>query len=253
MKVVSALFGAGQMMFTKYMIVVNGDVDIRNYRALASFILKNTNLSRDLFFTHGPLDVLDHSSDNFSFGGKIGLDATVKMTEELQDNDKLVIDISQINTALIDQKIIEKFYILPDMNNLPVIIVAVDRTKDSDIIARVAEMFSSDQQFRLIVVVDHTVDVADLFMVAWQLFGNTDPVRDHIFVSPRTILIDATIKMFRKNGFPRKWPNVVLSSPETISAIDEKWQSAELGPFIASPSLRYLPLKREGTDAVTAG
>ena len=36
----------------------------------------------DLLFSSGPLDVLDHSSDNFSFGGKAGIDATIKMEEE---------------------------------------------------------------------------------------------------------------------------------------------------------------------------
>ena len=39
-------------------------------------------MSKDLMFTSGPLDVLDHASDNFSFGGKAGIDATIKYTEE---------------------------------------------------------------------------------------------------------------------------------------------------------------------------
>ena len=37
----------------------------------------------DLIFSHGPLDVLDHSSDSFSFGGKLGIDATIKLAEEI--------------------------------------------------------------------------------------------------------------------------------------------------------------------------
>ena len=83
MKVISSLSGAGQMMFSKYLVVVSGDVDIRNYRKLVSHIFENTDPGRDLLFSPGPLDVLDHSSDAFSFGGKMGIDATIKQPEEI--------------------------------------------------------------------------------------------------------------------------------------------------------------------------
>ena len=71
------------MMFTKYLIVVSGNIDIRNYKALLIHVFENVDLSTDLLFSNGPLDVLDHSSDNFSFGGKAGIDATIKMEEEM--------------------------------------------------------------------------------------------------------------------------------------------------------------------------
>ena len=70
MKVLSSLFGAGQMMFTKYLIVVSGDINIRNYKELLVHVFVNVDFGKDLLFSHGPLDVLDHSSDKFSFGGK---------------------------------------------------------------------------------------------------------------------------------------------------------------------------------------
>ena len=88
MKVINSLFGAGQMMFSKYLIVVSGQTDIRNYGSLAAHVFANTDLSRDLMFCQGPLDVLDHSSDAFSFGGKLGIDATVKHPEENSDPEK---------------------------------------------------------------------------------------------------------------------------------------------------------------------
>jgi 3-polyprenyl-4-hydroxybenzoate decarboxylase len=70
------------MMLTKYLLVVSGDTDIRNYGELMKHIFENTNFQDDIIFTRGPLDVLDHSSDSFSFGGKAGIDATVKLPEE---------------------------------------------------------------------------------------------------------------------------------------------------------------------------
>jgi 4-hydroxy-3-polyprenylbenzoate decarboxylase len=129
----------------------------------------------------------------------------------------------------------------------------VNRSEDNDVIEKVKNIFrtnDSDGIFRLIVIVDHTVDVMDLFMVAWQLLGNTDPERDHEFISPFSVLFDSTIKVYRKGGFPRKWPNVVCSDNETISIIDRKWESLGIGAFINSPSARYIRLNRRGTDEI---
>ena len=50
-----------------------------------------------------------------------------------------------------------------------------------------------------------------------------------IFISQSSLLIDGTIKAYRKGGFPRKWPNVVCSDIETITSIDQKWESLDLG------------------------
>jgi 4-hydroxy-3-polyprenylbenzoate decarboxylase len=88
MKVISSLSGAGQMMLTKYLVVVSGSVNIRNYRELMIHILANTDFGTDIVFTHGPLDVLDHSSDSFSLGGKAGIDATIKLPEEVPAGQK---------------------------------------------------------------------------------------------------------------------------------------------------------------------
>jgi 4-hydroxy-3-polyprenylbenzoate decarboxylase len=92
MKVINSLFGAGQMMFTKYLVVVSGSLNIRNYKELMIHILANTDFESDILFTRGPLDVLDHSSDSFSFGGKAGIDATVKLPEEIQGRQKTAPD-----------------------------------------------------------------------------------------------------------------------------------------------------------------
>jgi len=257
MKVISSLSGAGQMMFTKYMIVVSGNVNIRNYKDLLLHIFQNVDYNRDLLFSHGPLDVLDHSSDNFSYGGKLGVDATIKHTEENSGRSKILNsgkpDIADKKVAFFDRNIIKDFNLTLFSDNIPVIIISVNRSEDNDVIEKVKNIFrtnDSDGIFRLIVIVDHTVDVMDLFMVAWQLLGNTDPERDHEFISPFSVLFDSTIKVYRKGGFPRKWPNVVCSDNETISIIDRKWESLGIGAFINSPSARYIRLNRRGTDEI---
>ena len=63
----NALWGAGQMMFTKMMIVVDGDVNIHNNEEVAKYISENTNPSTDFTFSSGPTDVLDHSCSTMAF------------------------------------------------------------------------------------------------------------------------------------------------------------------------------------------
>jgi len=254
MKVINSLFGAGQMMFTKYLIVVSGNIDIRNYREVAKTVFENADFSKDLLFTNGPLDVLDHASDNFSFGGKAGVDATVKHPEENGLRKKEMLLHSNINTDFLDTKLIKNYCIDPTESGMPVIIIAVNRSEDNDVTEKVKSLFSKNDSaghFRFIAVVDHTVDTSDLHMVAWQLLGNTDPVRDHDHISPFSVILDGTVKAFRKGGFPRKWPNVVCSDDKTISIIDQKWDSLGLGEFISSPSKKYHRLLRNGNDEIT--
>ena len=77
-KVANALWGAGQMMFNKFLLVVDGESDIRNWDSLADAICRNVDVQRDLLFSRGPLDVLDHTAPETGFGGKLCIDATRK-------------------------------------------------------------------------------------------------------------------------------------------------------------------------------
>jgi 4-hydroxy-3-polyprenylbenzoate decarboxylase len=255
MKILNSLLGAGQMMFTKYMIVVSGDINIRDYKNLISHVFENTDFSRDLMFSSGPLDVLDHSSDSFSFGGKAGIDATIKHKEEIAgfiEDTKSV--FSDLNDEFFDNaKIFKDFNLSLIKEKIPVLIISVNRSEDFDVVEKACNIFRNKAisgNCKLVIAVEHTVDVNDLFMVSWQLLGNSDPRRDHYFISKDSILIDGTIKVYRKGGFPRKWPNVVCSSNETISLIDKKWNDLGIGDFIISPSSRYNKLGRIGEDEI---
>ncbi|MGW8181515.1 MAG: menaquinone biosynthesis decarboxylase, partial [bacterium] len=82
MKVLSALFGAGQMMLSKYIVVVNSSVDVHDYQMVADTVFGTVRFESDLLITHGPLDMLDHAAFRQSMGGKLGIDATEKLAEE---------------------------------------------------------------------------------------------------------------------------------------------------------------------------
>lgn len=257
MKVINSLLGAGQMMFTKYIVVVDGDIDIRKYSDLTKLIFKNTDFSKDLFFLRGPLDVLDHSSDTFAFGGKLGIDATVKTPVEdgRLNSDHEVSELMDIVVLenLVSSKLIRNYNPLLIKDNIALLILSVDTTTLPDLVNKLKDVLNKTpgiERFKVILLVDHLIDVNDYFTIAWQVFGNTDPIRDHTYISGTSLLIDATIKAFRPGGFSRRWPNVVCSSPETIEMVDLKWDTLGLGGFLASPSLKTNILKRDGNEEV---
>ncbi len=81
-KVMYALWGMGQMMFTKYIIVVDADVDVQDMAEVRWQVLGNTDPRRDTVIVDGPLDILDHASSYCGYGSKMGIDATRKLKEE---------------------------------------------------------------------------------------------------------------------------------------------------------------------------
>ncbi len=177
MKVISSLFGAGQMMFTKYLVVVSGSIDIRNYRKLAETIFSNTVFETDMIFTRGPLDVLDHSSDAFSFGGKAGIDATEKLPEELQAGGRTNQKGNPPGedfTDFLNTGFIKSFRIYKTEEGERILKLGIDPSGDPETIIKVLELLRNNTQkslFRLVIATDHTVDQDDDFMVAWQVLG----------------------------------------------------------------------------------
>ena len=81
-KVMHAIWGLGQAMFTKVIVVVDEDVDVQNYSEVAWRALNNIDPERDIEFVHGPVDTLDHASRLPDFGSKMGIDGTKKMPNE---------------------------------------------------------------------------------------------------------------------------------------------------------------------------
>jgi 4-hydroxy-3-polyprenylbenzoate decarboxylase len=81
-KVMNALWGQGLMSLAKVLIVVDDWVNVRNPQEAWWVALNNIDPERDTRFTMGPMDVLDHSSRAFTYGSKMGIDATRKLPEE---------------------------------------------------------------------------------------------------------------------------------------------------------------------------
>jgi 4-hydroxy-3-polyprenylbenzoate decarboxylase len=81
-KVMHAIWGLGQAMFTKVIVVVDEDVDVQSHGEVAWRALNNIDPERDIEFVHGPIDSLDHASRMPDYGSKMGIDATKKLPAE---------------------------------------------------------------------------------------------------------------------------------------------------------------------------
>lgn len=81
-KVMSSIWGLGQAMFTKVIVVVDHDVNVHDLNEVAWKALNHIDPERDFQFTLGPVDSLDHASRLANFGSKVGIDATRKLASE---------------------------------------------------------------------------------------------------------------------------------------------------------------------------
>ena len=81
-KVMHALWGLGQMMFTKILMIVDHDVNVQDLSEITWVVGNHIDPKRDVVFVEGPVDVLDHAAPIMGFGSKMGIDATRKWRSE---------------------------------------------------------------------------------------------------------------------------------------------------------------------------
>ena len=275
-KVMNAMWGAGQMMFNKILVLADEQVSITDYAALAKYVFKNLNPATDIYFSQGPMDVLDHSCSKLGFGGKMCIDGTTKFEEEMDemyDVRSTMYDVSEIFLA-------SKFSEIKSVNvsllqkEIPVIIISIEKNRKGHIAElhkALCEM-KETEGIKMILYVEHTVDANDLGTALWRFCNNLDPKRDNILfkeqfrsntpittsnIEHRTANInylacmgfDGTRKTKEFDNFKRDWPNIIVADEETIKAVDEKWEQLSLGKFITSPSLKF-KVQMYGEEAV---
>ncbi|MFN3730238.1 MAG: menaquinone biosynthesis decarboxylase [Fimbriimonadaceae bacterium] len=81
-KVMNAIWGLGQLMFTKFIFVFDEDCNVQDVGEVLFRIGANCDPGRDVLMTRGPVDQLDHAAQVEGFGGKIGFDCTHKWPAE---------------------------------------------------------------------------------------------------------------------------------------------------------------------------
>ena len=239
-KVMNSLWGAGQMMFNKFIIVVDENVDIHNYEEIAKIISQKVNPVSDIHFSQGPLDVLDHSGNSFAYGSKIGIDATTKLPEE--NSNKINNIAGSVNIEEIKKQFPEIKNINENLvhNGISIVLISFDKTKQHHAKQLHEQLIKLGliKEIKFIFYFDSNIDISDLKDIVWRLGNNTDPKRDSFFTN-EILGIEATRKTKVYDGFERNWPNIIVSDDATIKSIDEKWGKLGLGKFIKSPSLKY--------------
>jgi len=251
LKVANAMWGAGQMMLNKMLIIVDGDVDIHDYEEVARCFSINVDPENDIYFSKGPIDVLDHSCSKMSYGGKMCIDATKKFPEELKTEKPVKSDPAQIQ---INKKMLkQEFPEIVAINNqllkkgISLVIIAVEKGRKNHIKELNEALFDRDdfRDVKMIIYLEHTVDIGYLGDVVWRFSNNIDPQRDSFMIPAKDsnsishIGIDGTRKTKEFDDFERDWPNILVMDKETIEKVDKKWDKLNLGSFIESPSLRY--------------
>ena len=104
-KVMSGIWALGQAMFTKCVVVVDEDVNVQDIGEVVLKLFNNIDPERDIQFTLGPVDSLDHASRLPNFGSKMGIDATRKWPTEGFTRpwpDEILMD--EKTKALVDRK-----------------------------------------------------------------------------------------------------------------------------------------------------
>jgi 4-hydroxy-3-polyprenylbenzoate decarboxylase len=249
-KVMNAMWGAGQMMFNKILVLADEGVSIQNYEELAKYIFKNLNPATDIYFSTGPMDVLDHSCSKLGFGGKMCIDGTYKTEEERDENYNEISPDSQLSAATILQQFAEVKAVNTSLlkKEISCIIVSVEKNRQGHIADLHTQLCSLDslQGIKMILYVEHTVDANDLPTALWRFCNNLDPKRDFHLHKRNTgnkyaacMGFDGTMKTKELDGFYRDWPNIIIADAATIQSVDDKWNTLGIGSFIASPSLKF--------------
>ena len=227
-RLMSALWGMGQMSFVKTIVVFDHTVDIQDTSTLLDKIFNQIDFTHDLFFSEGILDVLNHASDRAVYGSKLGID----LTEKIKGEDEFKRTLTNISSppSLSPENIIETFTeitsckIIEKKNNHKVALATIDKKFINQGLS-IIEKFMSDDNFSLItvlVILEGHENINDSSTVMWKILNNIDPKRDiHLFKN--RMGIDVTCKTGEKN-YAQIWPDEITMSSQVIKTVDQKWK-----------------------------
>jgi len=223
-KLMTSLWGSGQMSFSKMLLTVDEAIDVHNYKEVVLNLLNNLDIERDIYISEGTLDVLDHSAPNYIYGSKVGIDATERIEGETQRQEARRKGQWSVNSEQLKEKIPDILDInipLKDVKNRVIFIsIKKDKPYHARIVAeKLFKLTNGVNSISIAVILDEDVNIKDISTVIWKLFNNVDPKRDFYFINGR-LSIDATKKL-KEEGHPREWPPEIVMDEEIKKRIDK--------------------------------
>lgn len=197
-----AFWGVGQMSFVKHALFVDKDAPKLESAAIIPYML-NRFSTKECVISEGICDVLDHSSPNYAYGGKLGID----LTKELKEAKKMVL----LEDEILKNKLSKIFPNLSVLRQIykdtlnPIVLLGVKKQVSMQEIFSKKELEELLEHLRIVVVLDEeSNDLDNLYMVLWRVVNNIDAKRD-VKILDDTIFIDATNKG-KIDGHTREWP-----------------------------------------------
>jgi len=231
-RIMSAVWGQGQMSFCKVVVLVDDTVDLSRPEGVLKEVLDRIDLRKDITITEGVLDVLDHSAPEPLFGGKLGVDATRRMEGEAGRSEVAVASgipsSSDIREALRSVSELLTDHHAPPLETRNRVLL-VNFRKTGKISAQHFRETLLDHSalmpFSIVVLCDDSVPLKDYPLVLWKACNNVDPKRDMLLREGR-VVIDATRKG-PEDGHHREWPEDIVMDPEIVERVRKR--AAELG------------------------
>ncbi len=229
-KVAQGLWGAGQMMFNKYMLIAPDSTNIRSKEEICR-LLRGVDFKRDLIFSEGILDVLDHTTPTMGYGSKLAVDLTNAASDTMSAATTIPATMSPMGgVALYNTEYVDSL-------NLVVLYAEREWREHIDVEGYMSK--NGLKGVKYVALFDYGVAGnmrgGDLL---WIAAANTDPKRDIRFAGD-VMIIDARSKRPGYGDNPKRFPNAVTSSPETIALVNDRWAEYGLGDIVESPSRRY--------------
>ncbi|MBT8343098.1 MAG: menaquinone biosynthesis decarboxylase, partial [Sulfurovum sp.] len=213
-QVMHAFWGVGQMSFVKHALFVGEDApELTDHDAVTRHILNRIDLE-DLMISRGVVDALDHSSNKFGLGGKLGIDATGNEVEvvpkEIVSDEALFSKFAEMSNEVIS---LQQYY---TDTKTPLCLIRVEKNRSQQELFKLFEPLFN--HFRVLIAVDAKNNYLDnAYMLVWRVVNNIDSNRD-FYYKYDTLCIDATNKN-QLDGFSRRWPDDVICTPEVIDAL----------------------------------
>lgn len=216
-QIMHAFWGVGQMSFVKHAIFVGEDAPaLTNHDAITRYILNRVDIE-DLMISRGVVDALDHSSNKFGVGGKLGLDCTGAELEGANVN--IISDVALLEKikAITDEAQELKQYFTDTKN--PLCVMSVEKTRSQKELFAALEPLL--EHIKILIIVDAKNNYLDNpYMLVWRVVNNIDANRDFYFKA-HSLCIDATNKNAH-DGFTRRWPDDVSCTQSVLASLKER-------------------------------